>query len=350
MPIVDTKTKIADRFENGVQGIMEGPNIRRSMRRHLRISLKHLGYAIKSRLRISAPTPAMLAESVEAEMAKYADEDLDGKLETADFPLTVTVTLSQDAWEERYGESPERFASIIEHKAKDLLYEDYGVTAGTKVTLDVTYLSWKTGEYDVVAGWRGGKGRRQTSSPLEEKTAPLSAPDSFRPDEDSPSQYGADVTPCPVGLDGNRPVEGERYVPKSAARAYITLENTYYTIESGKTIGVVRKSDRIADITLPNCDDLKYVSRIHGRFDFDPDSGTWSYTHLGQKFESVVSGEWGERALSSSDACKLHEGDVLAFGISGYRFTFTQAKPSGDAVEGTVYKPHSKFNDLIPAR
>lgn len=130
--------------------------------------------------------------------------------------------------------------------------------------------------------------------------------------------------------------------PQLNATASVAMNGTTYRIGDQTTIGIRRgESDDQADIMLPLSQDLKYVSRKHGRFSRSAETGTWTYEQLGSNGSALIRNGKSFQ-LAKEDTIELEHADMLYLAESKHALTF---RDEGGASERTVCQPAAGFSN-----
>lgn len=148
-----------------------------------------------------------------------------------------------------------------------------------------------------------------------------------------------DVLPFEAALDAVAQAAGPAKTPVATGGPHLAVAwgRQRYSVADGFTIGVRRGDGRdAADIVLPYMQGFFLVSRRHGRFAFDAQTGSWSFEQLGANGSMLVRAGEDPLWLKQGDAAVLRDGDGLVLAGARRRITVLLEQDERTALSGVA--------------
>lgn len=253
-------------------------------------------------------------------------------------PDAYDVSVSQEAWDGYYGLNTTAICSGLERLLEQEVEERLNCTVGARVTIGVNHGLYP-GEFLVNATYQGARGADEApSGPAAASDAGASGQERRRAGDTGPDgtvYMGRGAARDKAARnDSDTPAQEETPAPKTGAagecaptvnlpEAKVSYNGSTYPVRDGFTIGLRRGNGQDqAAIALAPCDDLNYVSKLHGTFAYDAAAGTWSYRQEGRHGSELRRGET-RLALSQGQTAELESGDELFMASAELPVIFT---------------------------
>lgn len=258
----------------------------------------------------------------------------DGKYQCPD---VYDILVSQEAWDAYYGLNTSMICRGLERLHSEKIAEDLRCSASVVVRIGLNH-RLDPGEFEVRPSYRKeDDAARGSVSPSDADGVGRGYQDGYADGDavtvDMGRRYrtsvsGAEPTVVWGEASFNEPEAGDtpvRDVPAAEPEgqggehtpslalpmATVSYREVVFPIGSGATIGVVREGDKPqSSVALSYCEDLHFVSRKHGTFEYDPSTDGWTYRQDGSNGSVLKRG--GETVdLPQGDVTGLEDGDEL---------------------------------------